>query len=81
VLSSWVAAVLGEPLLDEVREAVGRHALRRPYAASRIVLSPIPTDPVCLGAATFALEGALQSVGPRNGRRATARSRTAPSSS
>lgn len=71
VLSSWVAAAFGEPLLDEVRAAVTRHALRRPLAATRIVLSPIPTDPVCLGAATFALEGALQSAGKR------ARKRTA----
>lgn len=67
VLSSWVARRLGEPLLDEVREAVRRHALRRPFAATEIVLSPIPTDPVCLGAATFALEGALRSVGQRGG--------------
>ncbi|MFH9037855.1 ROK family transcriptional regulator [Streptomyces sp. NPDC017966] len=73
VLSSWVAAAFGEPLLDEVRAAVTRHALRRPLAATRIVLSPIPTDPVCLGAATFALEGALQSAGKG------ARSRTAGS--
>jgi predicted NBD/HSP70 family sugar kinase len=81
VLSSWVAATLGEPLLNEVREAVARHALKRPYAATEIVLSPIPTDPVCLGAATFALEGALQSVGQRPPKRTTpARSRTAPPS-
>ncbi|MEW2493651.1 ROK family protein [Streptomyces nodosus] len=65
VLSSWVAATLGEPLLDEVRKAVGRHALGRPFAATEIVLSPVPTDPVCLGAATFALEGALRSAGRR----------------
>ncbi|MFE1886103.1 ROK family protein, partial [Streptomyces diastatochromogenes] len=65
VLSSWVASRLGEPLLGEVRAAVARHALRRPLAATEIVLSPIPTDPVSLGAATFALEGALQSVGQR----------------
>ncbi|WP_340375052.1 ROK family protein [Streptomyces sp. SS7] len=78
VLSSWVAARLGEPLLEEVREAVARHALKRPLAASRIVLSAIPTDPVCLGAATFALEGALQRVGQRSTKRAVpARSRTA----
>jgi predicted NBD/HSP70 family sugar kinase len=77
VLSSWVARTLGEPLLHEVREAVARHALPRPLAATEIVLSPIPTDPVCLGAATFALEGALQTVGQRNGKRTTpARSRT-----
>ena len=65
----------------EVREAVTRHALPRPLAATEIVLSPIPTDPVCLGAATFALEGALQSVGQKNGKRATpVRSRTTPPS-
>ena len=82
VLSSWVAATLGEPLLDEVREAVARHALRRPLAATEIVLSPIPTDPVCLGAATFALEGALSAVTQRSNRRIVpARSRTAPPSS
>ncbi|MDQ0773604.1 putative NBD/HSP70 family sugar kinase [Streptomyces aurantiacus] len=82
VLSSWVAATLGEPLLHEVREAVARHALKRPLAGTEIVLSPIPTDPVCLGAATFALEGALSSVGvkPAAGRVADAR-RTAPARS
>ncbi|MDH6547877.1 putative NBD/HSP70 family sugar kinase [Streptomyces sp. SAI-117] len=77
VLSSWVAAALGEPLVAEVREAVGRHALPRPMAATEIVLSPIPTDPACLGAATFALEGALQSVGQRSAKRTTpARTKT-----
>lgn len=63
VLSSWVAAALGTPLLTEVREAVARHALGSPFAATEIVLSPIPTDPVSLGAATFALEGVLSSPG------------------
>jgi predicted NBD/HSP70 family sugar kinase len=68
VLSSWVASRLGEPLLEEVRRAVARHALRRPLAATEIVLSPIPTDPVSLGAATFALEGALRPAGQRGAR-------------
>ncbi|WP_225825221.1 ROK family transcriptional regulator [Streptomyces naphthomycinicus] len=77
VLSSWVASRLGEPLLAEVRRAVAGHALRRPLAATEIVLSPIPTDPVSLGAATFALEGALRSAGQRTARRTTARSRAA----
>ncbi|MEU1705455.1 ROK family protein [Streptomyces sp. NPDC005706] len=75
VLSSWVASRLGAPLLGEVRAAVARHALRRPLAATEIVLSPIPTDPVSLGAATFALEGTLRSAGGRRdgaGRTATA---------
>ena len=66
MLSSWVAATLGEPLVAEVREAVARHALKRPLAATEIVLSPIPGDPVCLGAATFALEGALSAVTQRS---------------
>ncbi|MET9116940.1 ROK family protein [Streptomyces longwoodensis] len=76
VLSSWVAAALGEPLLHEVRTAVGRHALQRPLAATEIVLSPVPTDPVCLGAATFALEGALRPTGQRTGRRSARRTMT-----
>ncbi|MFJ3231981.1 ROK family transcriptional regulator [Streptomyces sp. NPDC086787] len=77
VLSSWVAARLGEPLLDEVRAAVARHALRRPLAATEIVLSPIPTDPVSLGAAAFALEGALRPAGRRTaGRRTTTPARS-----
>ncbi|MFI5813033.1 ROK family transcriptional regulator [Streptomyces sp. NPDC051643] len=81
VLSSWVAAALGEPLLREVREAVARHALKRPLAATEIVLSPVPGDPVCLGAATFALEGALDAVGlrPVHDRTAVRRSVPAPS--
>ncbi|WP_246561576.1 ROK family protein [Streptomyces roseirectus] len=79
VLGSWVAIRLGTPLLREVRAAVARHALKRPMAATRIVLSPILTDSVCMGTATLALEGALQSVGQTTGKRATrARSRTAP---
>ncbi|MFE7957525.1 MULTISPECIES: ROK family transcriptional regulator [unclassified Streptomyces] len=81
VLGSWVAARLGEPLLRAVREAVAGRALRRPLAATAIVLSPLPTDPVCLGAATFALEGALQDAGAGRARRAApTRIRTAPPS-
>ncbi|MDX3379848.1 ROK family protein [Streptomyces niveiscabiei] len=80
VLGSWVALRLGEPLVREVREAVARHALKRPMAATEIVLSPILTDSVCLGAATLALEDALRSAGQSGGRRANpARSRIAPS--
>ncbi len=59
VLSSWVAARLGDALLSGMREAVAEHALPRPLEATRIMLCPIPNNPVSLGAATFALEGAL----------------------
>jgi predicted NBD/HSP70 family sugar kinase len=62
VLSSWVAARLGEPLLAQVRAAVAEHALRRPLQSTQIVLCPIASNPVSLGAATFALEGALALV-------------------
>jgi hypothetical protein len=61
-----VARRLGQPLLDEVREAVARHALRRPLESTEIVLCPIASNPVSLGAATFALEGSLASVGQKS---------------
>lgn len=59
VLSSWVAARLGEALLAGMREAIAEHALPRPLEHTRVVLCPIKRNPVSLGAATFALEGAL----------------------
>ncbi|MFC9066289.1 ROK family transcriptional regulator [Streptomyces harbinensis] len=59
VLSSWVAREFGAALLTAVREAVDRYALGRPAARAEIVLSPVEGNPVSLGAATFALEGAL----------------------
>ncbi|WP_063728625.1 ROK family transcriptional regulator [Streptomyces sp. RTd22] len=73
VLSSWVAAALGEGLLTEVREAVAGRALRRPLASTEIVLCPIPSNPVSLGAATFVLEGSLASVGLKHRRPTAAR--------
>ncbi len=59
VLTSWVAAKLGDALLSGMREAVAEHALPRPLEYTRILLCPIPSNPVSLGAATFALEGAM----------------------
>jgi predicted NBD/HSP70 family sugar kinase len=63
VLSSWVAARLGEPLLTEVRAVVARHALSRPLASAEIVRSSLAGNPVSLGAATLALEGLLSGIG------------------
>jgi predicted NBD/HSP70 family sugar kinase len=66
VLSGWVARRLGPPLLQQVRQSVARHALRRPPGQAEIVLSPVAVNPVSLGAASFALEGTLASVrGPQ----------------
>jgi predicted NBD/HSP70 family sugar kinase len=63
VLSSWVATLLGESLLSQVRAVVARHALRRPLAATEITLCRIAGNPVSLGAATFALERFLAAIG------------------
>jgi predicted NBD/HSP70 family sugar kinase len=63
VLSSWVAAKLGEPLLERARALVARHALSRPLAHTEITLCQINGNPVSLGAATFALEGYLSAIG------------------
>ena len=79
VLSSWVAARLGEPLLAEVQAVVARHALRRPLAASDITLSGLAGDPVSLGSATLALEGFLSAIGTAApGARLTSRPVTGP---
>jgi predicted NBD/HSP70 family sugar kinase len=63
VFSSWVANLLGPYLLPEVRAAAGRYALPRPFAAAEITLCSIDHNPVSLGAATFALERFLATVG------------------
>jgi predicted NBD/HSP70 family sugar kinase len=63
VLSSWVAARLGEPLLERARALLARHALSRPLANTEISLCQITGNPVSLGAATFALEGFLSAIG------------------
>lgn len=67
VLSSWVAARLGDALLTEVRAVVTRHALSRPLAATEITLCRIAGNPVSLGAATFALERFLAAIGTTAG--------------
>jgi predicted NBD/HSP70 family sugar kinase len=63
VFSSWVAELLGPYLLPEVRTAAARYALPRPFAATEITLCSIDHNPVSLGAATFALERFLATVG------------------
>jgi predicted NBD/HSP70 family sugar kinase len=67
VLSSWVAGLLGEPLLAEVRTVAAQHALTRPLAAAEISLCGIAGNPVSLGAATFALEQYLSAIGTAPG--------------
>lgn len=67
VLSGWVAAKLGKPLLDDVRDVLARHSLQRPLGAVDIELCSLASNPVSLGAATFALEAMLAAPQPPRG--------------
>jgi predicted NBD/HSP70 family sugar kinase len=53
VLGGWSGLLLGERYLPQLREAVGRHALHRPYAQVTIELCELGRDAVALGAATL----------------------------
>jgi hypothetical protein len=55
-----VGTRLGAHLLPEVRAVLDRAALRRPLRAVTLQLSNVDRDPVSLGSAVLALEGALQ---------------------
>ncbi|WP_432940052.1 ROK family transcriptional regulator [Kribbella sp. CA-253562] len=53
VLGGWSGLLLGERYLPQLREAVGKHALHRPYAQVTIELCELGRDAVALGAATL----------------------------
>ncbi|TDD28539.1 ROK family transcriptional regulator [Kribbella turkmenica] len=53
VLGGWAGLLLGERYLPRLREAVGEHALRQPYAQVTIELCELGRDAVALGAATL----------------------------
>lgn len=53
VLGGWAGLLLGERYLPRLREAVGEHALRQPYAQVSIELCELGRDAVALGAATL----------------------------
>jgi predicted NBD/HSP70 family sugar kinase len=53
VLGGWAGLSLGERYLDDLRVAIGEHALRQPYAQVSIVLCELGRDAVALGAATL----------------------------
>lgn len=53
VLGGWSGLLLGERYLPQLREAVGRHALRQPYAQVSIELCELGGDAVAMGAATL----------------------------
>ncbi|WBQ07148.1 ROK family protein [Kribbella sp. CA-293567] len=53
VLGGWSGLLLGDLYLPQLREAVGRHALRQPYAQVSIELCELGRDAVAMGAATL----------------------------
>ncbi|MEI8412661.1 MULTISPECIES: ROK family transcriptional regulator [unclassified Kribbella] len=53
VLGGWAGLLLGKRYLPRLREAVGEHALRQPYAQVSIELCELGRDAVALGAATL----------------------------
>jgi predicted NBD/HSP70 family sugar kinase len=53
VLGGWAGLLLGERYLPQLREAVGKHALRQPYAQVSIELCELGRDAVAMGAATL----------------------------
>lgn len=63
VLGGWAGLLLGERYLPELREAVGRHALRRPYAQVTIVRCELGRDAVAMGAATLPILRLLRDGG------------------
>ncbi|MFG1817454.1 ROK family transcriptional regulator [Kribbella sp. NPDC049174] len=63
VLGGWAGLLLGERYLPRLREAVGEHALRQPYAQVSIELCKLGRDAVALGAATLPLLQLLRDGG------------------
>jgi predicted NBD/HSP70 family sugar kinase len=53
VLGGWAGLLLGERYLPQLREAVGKHALRRPFDQVTIELCELGRDAVAMGAATL----------------------------
>jgi predicted NBD/HSP70 family sugar kinase len=53
VLGGWAGLLLGERYLPQLREAVGKHALRQPFAQVTIELCELGRDAVAMGAATL----------------------------
>jgi predicted NBD/HSP70 family sugar kinase len=73
VLGGWAGLLLGERYLPQLREAVGKHALRQPYAQVAIELCSLGRDAVALGAATLPILRLLREGGAPSSRTLAAR--------
>lgn len=63
VLGGDTGSVLGARFLADIRAAAARHALRRPYARTRITVCELGTDAVAMGAATLPIAQLLAEGG------------------
>ncbi|WP_255512930.1 ROK family transcriptional regulator [Kribbella caucasensis] len=63
VLGGWSGLLLGERYLPQIREAVGKRALRQPYAQVSLELCELGRDAVALGAATLPVLHLLRNGG------------------
>ena len=73
VLGGWAGLLLGERYLPQLREAVGQHALRQPFAQVTIELCELGSDAVALGAATLPVLRLLRDGGVPTARESPAR--------
>jgi len=73
VLGGWAGLLLGERYLPQLREAVGKHALRQPYAQVSIELCELGRDAVAMGAATLPVIRLLRDGGTPTTRTLAAR--------
>jgi predicted NBD/HSP70 family sugar kinase len=63
VLGGPAGLALGERFLPDIRTAAARHALRQPYAKTRIDLCQLGPDAVAMGAATLPIARLLADGG------------------
>jgi len=59
VLAGSVGLRISAPVLDDVRRAAGRYALRQPFESVEIVQGLLGDDAVALGAATLVVDDLL----------------------
>jgi len=65
ILGGWAGLLLGDRLLDAIRDSARRHSLRQPFAATSIQLGQLGPEGVALGAATLPVEHLLSGSSPR----------------
>lgn len=65
VLGGWAGVQLSPYLLADLPALIRKYALPQPAAATQLIVTTLPQNPVSLGAATMALEGFLSVLDKR----------------